>query len=42
MIDVVEYFRIAKILIFVNLKLYLIDDELKGKVYKYANVCIKE
>lgn len=33
--DVVEYLSIAKILIFVNLKLYLIDDELK-EIYKYA------
>ena len=35
LIDVVEYLLIAKILIFVNLKLYLIDDELK-EIYKYA------
>lgn len=35
LIDVVEYLSIAKILIFVNLKLYLIDDELK-EIYKYA------
>lgn len=35
LIDVVECFSVAKILIFVNLKLYLIDDELK-EIYKYA------
>ena len=35
LIDVVEYLSITKILIFVNLKLYLIDDELK-EIYKYA------
>ena len=35
LIDVVEYLSIAKILIFVNLKLYLIDGELK-EIYKYA------
>ncbi len=35
LIDVVEYLSIAKILIFVNLKLYLLDDELK-EIYKYA------
>lgn len=35
LIDVVEYFSVTKILIFVNLKLYLIDDELK-EIYKYA------
>lgn len=35
LIDVIEYLLIAKILIFVNLKLYLIDDELK-EIYKYA------
>ena len=35
LIDVVEYLSIANILIFFNLKLYLIDDELK-EIYKYA------
>lgn len=35
LIDVVEYLSVTKILIFVNLKLYLIDDELK-EIYKYA------
>ena len=35
LIDVIEYLSVAKILIFVNLKLYLIDDELK-EIYKYA------
>lgn len=35
LIDVVKYLSVTKILIFVNLKLYLIDDELK-EIYKYA------
>ena len=35
LIDVVEYLSVTKRLIFVNLKLYLIDDELK-EIYKYA------
>lgn len=35
LIDVVEYLLVAKLLIFVNLKLYLGDDELK-EIYKYA------
>lgn len=35
LIDVVEYLLVAKLLIFVNLKLYLSDDELK-EIYKYA------
>ena len=34
-IDVVEYLLVAKLLIFVNLKLYLSDDEL-NEIYKYA------
>ena len=35
LIDVVEYLSVAKLLVFVNLKLYLSDDELK-EIYKYA------
>ena len=35
LIDVVKYLSVTKILKFVNLKLYLIDDELK-EIYKYA------
>ena len=35
LIDVVEYLLVAKLLIFVNLKLYLSDDEL-NEIYKYA------
>ena len=35
LIDVVEYLSVAQLLVFVNLKLYLSDDELK-EIYKYA------
>lgn len=35
LIDAVEYLSVAKLLIFVNLKLYLSDDEL-NEIYKYA------
>ena len=35
LIDVVEYLSIAKLLIFVNIKLYLGNDEIQ-EVYKYA------
>ena len=35
LIDVVEYLSVAKLLVFVNLKLYLSDDEL-NEIYKYA------
>lgn len=35
LIDVVEYLSVAKLLIFVNLKLYLGDDEV-NEIYKYA------
>lgn len=35
LIDVVEYLSIAKLLIFVNVKLYLCNDEIQ-EVYKYA------
>lgn len=35
LIDVVEYLLVAKLLVFVNLKLYLSDDEL-NEIYKYA------
>lgn len=35
LIDVVEYLLVAKLLIFVNLKLYLSDDEL-NEIYKYV------
>jgi len=35
LIDVVEYLSVAKLLVFVNLKLYLSDDEL-NEIHKYA------
>ena len=35
LIDVVEYLSVAKLLVFVNLKLYLSDDEV-NEIYKYA------
>ena len=35
LIDVIEYLSVAKLLVFVNLKLYLSDDEL-NEIYKYA------
>ena len=35
LIDVVEYLSVAKLLVFVNLKLYPSDDEL-NEIYKYA------